>query len=143
MNKIILTIVIAIFSLSVYATGFENDYIVTEEGVSYYNDMNYGLSSYLIAKDENNNKIKYAKEDILQYRKDGQVFHKKDLSAKGITDENTFLKLLKTKNGFSMYMHNNYTANGDLDQSFYVFKGNEFVLEVDKKNMMQILAFYN
>ena len=52
------------------------------------------------------------------------------------------MKLLKTKHGVSIYMHQMYVNGGVLTKRFYVFKENNFVLEITFENVLQMLTFF-
>lgn len=143
MNKAVLTIILAVFSLSVFATGIEKDYVLTNEGINFYEDMNYGLASYLIAKKDEGMKVKYSVDQVLEYRKDGKVYRKIDLSVIENKTGQAFFELLNTRGGFNLYMHESFDVNGETLQSFYIFKDKEFVFELNDNNALQILSFFN
>ncbi len=143
MKKLILIAIIATVSLSAYSEPGIADYVVTKDGITYFTKVRFGTSAFLIGKNENGEKVRYSKSEIISYKKAGDVFHKRNLIIKGKPCENCeFMKLLKTQQGFSIYMHQEYINGGILSKRFYVFKENVFVLEITQKNLLQILTFF-
>jgi hypothetical protein len=138
MKKIVLAAIIAVFSLSAFATGAEKDYVVTKDGVVYFNKVKYGADAYLVAKNSDGLKVKFSKEEILSYRKGGEVFQKKEMNA----NESSFYKLIKTRNGFSIMMNEEFNAQGELVTTLHVFKNDKYVLDITEDNVTQMLAFF-
>ena len=143
MKKLILIAIIATVTLSAYSGPVVTDYVVTEDGVTYFTKVRYGTNAYLVCKNEDGSKVKYRKNEIISYRKSGEVFQKKQVFIKGKPCEDCdFLKLLKTKHGFSIYMFQKNDVNGNLNKLFYVYKDDKFVLEINKDNYLQMMDFF-
>lgn len=143
MKKLILIAIIATVSLSAYSEPIVTDYVVTKDGVTYFTKVRYGANAYLVCKNEDGSKVKYDKNEIISYRKAGEVFQKKQIFINGKPCEDCdFLKLIKTRHGFSIYMSQKHNSAGDLVKSFYVYKGNKFVLEITEDNCKQMIDFF-
>ncbi len=143
MKKLILIAIIATVSLSAYSESYTADYVVTKDGISYFTKVRFGANAFLICKNENGEKVRYNKSEIISYRKAGEVFHKKTLIIKGKPCENCeFMKLLKTQHGFSIFMHQEYVNGGIMIKRFYVFNNDKFVLEINQQNLLQMLTFF-
>ena len=142
MKKLILFALIASLSLSAYSAPKLTDYIVTDEGVSYFVKVRHGISNFLVAKTADGKIIKFNADDINSYRKSGEVYQKKQLIINGKPCENcTFLRLLTTKSGFGFYMHETYNY-GQAVKKFYVYSGDKYVLELNIENYLQMLSFF-
>jgi len=53
------------------------------------------------------------------------------------------MKLIKTRHGFSLYSSMCYDISGEYVKKCFVFKGKEFVLEVNDKNKLQMIDFFS
>jgi hypothetical protein len=143
MKKILLIALIASFTLSAYAAPVELDYVVTEDGITYFDKINYGANAYLIGKNSDGTKVRFFKNEVLSYRKSGEVFHKKQLTIDGVPCEDCeFLKLLRTRHGFSIFLYQRNDLNGELVNTCYVYNNDKFVLEVDEENVTQMINFF-
>jgi len=144
MKKILLVALIAIMTIGMNASVSNPDYVVTEDGVSYFNKIKYGFSNYLIGVNEVGVKIKFKRENITSYKKNGEVFVKKQFIKNGKPCKGCyFMKLIKTRHGFSLYTSMCYDISGDNEKKCFVFKGKEFVLEVNEKNRLQMINFFS
>ncbi len=144
MKTIILTVILALTVLSTEAKSLIIDYVVTNEGITYFKKVKYGLyDAYLIGITESGDKVKFLKEDIKSFRKNGEVFKKTNLNEKGKGLNNcVFMKLLQTRHGFSLYLYECIGVNGNTVQRCFVYKGDQQVLEVDYRNYIQIISFF-
>ena len=143
MKKILLIAFIASLTLSAYSAPVEIDYVVTEDGITYFTKVNYWTNAYLIGKKIDGTKVKFFKNEILSYRKSGEVFHKKQMMIDGVPCEDCeFLKLLKTRHGFSIFVYQTNNPDGELVNTCYVYKKEQFVLEIDEGNITQMIDFF-
>lgn len=143
MKKILLIALIASFTLSAYAAPVEIDYVVTKDGITYFTKVSYGVNSYLIGKKSDGTKIKFMKKEVLSFRKSGEVFQRKHLTVNGVPCKDCeFLKLLKSRHGFSIFLYQKHNPNGELINTCYVYNKDQFVLEVNEENAMQMINFF-
>jgi hypothetical protein len=105
MKTIILTAIIAFTVLSTEAKPLIIDYVLTDDGVRYFERVKYGVNeNYMIGITEAGEKVKFSKEDITSYRKNGDVYKKTKLIGNSIDfNDCVFMKLLQTRHGFSLY----------------------------------------
>ena len=142
MKKLILFALIAAVSLSAYSAPKLTDYVVTDDGITYFVNVRHGISDFLIGKTEEGTKVRFKKSEINSYRKSGEVFQKKQVIINGkVCEDCTFLRLLKTKNGCGFYVLQSY-ENGVKHSKFYVYNGDRYVLEVNMKNYLQMFNFF-
>lgn len=144
MKTIILTTILALMVLSTDAKVLITDYVVTDDGVSFFQKVKYGVNhNFLIGITETGEKVKFTREDIKSYRKNGEVYQKTKLLEKGKDCNNcVFMKLLKTRHGFNLYLYDCIDSYGNAIQRCFVYKGDQLVLEVDKENYLQIVNFF-
>jgi hypothetical protein len=144
MKTIILTAIIAFTVLSTEAKPLIIDYVLTDDGVRYFERVKYGVNeNYMIGITEAGEKVKFSKEDITSYRKNGDVYKKTKLigNSKDFNDC-VFMKLLQTRHGFSLYLYDCIDSMGNAVQRCFVYKGDQLVLEVDSDNYLQIINFF-
>ena len=143
MKKLILIAIIATVSLSAYSEPIVTDYVVTEDGITYFTKIRYGTNAYLVCKNEDGSKVKYLKNEIISFRKAGEVFQKQQIFINGkLCEDCEFLSLMKTRHGFSIYTFQKLNLSGVPVKHFYVYKGDQFVLEIDKNNCQQMIEFF-
>ena len=143
MKKLILIAIIATVTLAAYSSPKVTDYVVTEDGVTYFTKMRYGINAYLVCTNEDGSIVKYTREEILSFRKNGEVFKKNALIKNGKPcEECEFMKLVKTRHGVSLYTYECTNNRGNRILKCMVYKDDKFVLEVDEDNYTQILEFF-
>ena len=142
MKKFILIALIASVTLSAYSAPKIVDYVVTDDGISYFVKVRHGFNNYLIAKTEDGTKVKFKAEEVKSFRKKAEVFHKRQLVIDGKACEDCkFLKLLAAKCGCGLYEMETF-ENGQSVKQFYVFNGDDFVLQVNYDNYLQMFDFF-
>ena len=143
MKKLVLIAIIATATLTMSAAIKSTDYIVTDNGVTYFQKVRYSFQNVLIGVTETGSKVRISLDDINSYRKNGEVYKKNTLTINGEPcDKCEFMKLIKTRHGFSLYsfMCTN-TAGGDVEKCM-VYQADKFVLEVNDKNRLQMIDFF-
>jgi hypothetical protein len=144
MKTIILTAVMAFMVLSTEAKVLVTDYVVTDDGVTFFQKVKYTASNnFMIGITDSGEKVRISTTDISSYRKNGEVYKKTKLTGKGKGCDNcVFMQLLKSRHGFSLYLYNCLDTNGNAIQRCFVYKGDQLVLEVNKDNYLQIIKFF-
>jgi hypothetical protein len=144
MKSLILTSVMALMIFAADAKPMLIDYVLTDDGITYFQKVKFNYSdNYLIGVTESGEKIKFSRNEIQSFRKDGVVYNRAKLEEKGKACDNcVFMKLLKTRHGFNLYAFDCYDCNGQPVQKCFVYKGDQKVLEVDNENYRQIISFF-
>lgn len=144
MKRIILIAIIATVTLSAYSAPKLTDYVVTEDGISYFTKVRYGIKAYLVCINKDGSTVNYTKDEIMSYRKNGEVFKKNSIIKNGKPCEDCeFMQLIKTRHGVSLYTYKCNDRNENRVMKCLVYKDDEFVLEVDESNFRQIVDFFN
>jgi len=143
MKKVLVFMVMALLSTSLYAGEKDGDFVVTKEKVYFFKNLRHGVSSYLVGTLENGEKVKFAQEDVLVYKKNGERFEKMPVVKNNVcTNEMTFMQVVAYKNGLKVYRHSFNNNSGDLTSRLYVFKKEKFVIKFDSDNQETLTAFF-
>jgi len=143
MKKLLLIAIFTTVTLSMSAIIKSPDYIVTNEGVTYFQKTRFGMKFYLIGITESGKKVKFEKKDINSYRKNGEVYKRNVLIKNGKPcDKCEFMRLIKTRHDFSLYSFMCTDKKGNYVKKCMVYKGDVFVLEVNDKNRAQMISFF-
>ncbi len=143
MKKLVLIAIIATATLTMSASIKNVDYIVTEDGVTYFEKVRYSFKSVLIGVTESGLKVRIPLDQINSYRKNGEVYKRNQLTINGEPCDNCeFMKLIKTRHGFSLYSFMCTSKKGDYLEKCMVYQGDKFVLEVNDKNRLQMIDFF-
>lgn len=141
---IITTISLFIFS-GVYASEkSENvlDYIVTEDGITFFKKLREGLNNNLVAITSDGDKLKFNKGDVKAYRKKGKEYKKLYLVEEGsIYVKKIFLERIVTKAGYTLYKKVNTGENLSLND-FYVYYNDKLELQLNQENHKTVLSFF-
>ena len=144
MKNLILIAIFAAVSFGAYAEISVTDYVVTDSGISYFVDLRYGLTDYLIGKTDTGEKVRFERDEIKSFRKDGKVFTKMNqiLNNKA-TDNYVFMQEITYENDAKLYAYTHYNSAGQLITDLYVFKGDEYVMPFNEKNSSYLLNFFS
>ncbi len=143
MKKVLTFIVLVFLSTSLFAGGNDGDFVQTDENFYYLKTLRYGVKSFLVGTLENGEKIKFAKEDVIAFKKDGERFDKVAIVKDNVcTDNYCFMQLVAYKNSLKVYKHVYYGTDGELTSRHYVFKNEQFVVKFDRENKESLLAFF-
>ena len=147
MKTTILTILLSVL----YITGFSEksdykdlaDYVLTDQGIVYLTDLEYGLNSYLIGKNNKEEKVYFSKKEIISYRLDGEIFSKKKLIVDGKEcSECTFMQEMITSAGYTVCMHEKPVGNNKKITEFFVYYNDNYELQINNENLRVILSFF-
>jgi hypothetical protein len=147
MKKVALFIVLLSISVSVFAKLPKVvDYVITSNGVVYFEKISYGLSheNYLICKNDIGDKVSFSFDEIVSYRKSGKVYEKKPLIEDLKTTENyVFMEYVRYNNGLQVMNYHTLDCNGNEVDNLYVFKAEKFVVDVNDKNYETLADFFS
>lgn len=147
MKKSIFTIVLAIAYLSIFAapvpTGKDVDYVVTDKGITYVENLRYGIDNNLITKTDVGKKIVFNMDEVKSYRKNGKEYHSKYFVEKGSkVVTKTFLQKLYTRAGYSIYKRVKSMNESSNIEDFYVYNNETQEYQFNKDNYKVILSFF-
>ena len=145
-------ILVLLISIPVSANqNFPGDYIKTRDGNIYFASFNFGIKN-LRARHTDGRLFKIRYADVVSYKKDNTVYEKKALyEGKMPTGKSVFMELVRQKNDLKLFR---YTENGTYfdcwNLSFFkgitrsfVYRGDEFVVELTPRNVHTICNFFN
>lgn len=147
MKKLALIIVLFSISLSVFANMPKAvDYVMTEKGVVFFENIKYGFSdeNYLICKNDIGDKVTFSYDEVIGYRKSGKTFEKMPIIEDQKTTENyVFMEYLRYKNGLKVMNYKYFDCNGKEVNEMYVFSTEKFVVDINKKNYETLADFFS
>jgi hypothetical protein len=147
MKKLIVIVSVAMFYIAGFAATPNSSWIVSDEGRISCEKINIGVSKARIVL-ENGEKITVPLEKISSYSLNGMVFDKKMLYIDGKpTGQTSFMQLIKSRNGFSLYKNVAFDPES-IDPlkeyySFYVYADDKFHLALDEKLLPSVFHFFN
>ena len=139
MKKSIFTIALIAITFTSTFAGSSNkvkvtDYVVTDEGITYVTKLRTGIDNTLTATNEFGEKIKFNKEEVKSYRKNGREYKSLYYVNEGSNFVNkTFMQRIFTRAGYSIYKNTN---------QFYVYLGDQLELKINKENYKVVLSFF-
>jgi len=144
MKKLFVIILMVFLSANLFAE-VHGDYIKTENGTFFFKRVRQGVKCCLVGVTESGEKMKFTKPDILSFCKDGQVFEKMPLYKNDkLTDKQEFMALVCYRHGMKLYKYENMSGSSDQHfRHYYIFNGNNYVLEVTEKNKPTLVSFFN
>ncbi len=142
MKKVLVFMVMALLSTSLYAGEKDGDFVITKEKVYFFKNLRFGSTSFLVGKLENGKKVTFTKEDVLVYKKNGERYEKMPVVKNNVcTEETSFMKVVAYKNGLKVYKHEYYDS-GELTSRHYVFKKDKLVVKFNNENKESLLTFF-
>ncbi len=143
MKTLLTFMMVALLSISLFAGEKYGDFVQTNEKAYFFKNVRYGAKHFLVGVKENGEKVKFAKEDVIAFKIDGQSFEKVQIVKDNVCTENyCFMQIVAYKNGLKVYKHVYYDTDGKLTSRHYVFKQDRFVVKFDRKNKESLLAFF-
>ncbi len=139
MKKLSLLIIAGLISLTTFAKAGIPDYVITADGIQYYEKVRYGFTDLVGV--ENSSRERYKNEEVLAYMKNGRVYEKVPVVVNNRkTGRYTFMELVAYRNGLKVYK--NRTGNLDQSYEYFVYRSNEFVVQFDKRNAPSLNTFF-
>jgi hypothetical protein len=118
------------------------EFVVTSDGVQYFNKLKMTMSGQLIGRNEAG-VVKYKKDDVMSFRLKGKIYEKVPLyKDKELTGDYVFMELCGYRNGLKVYKHKDFDAVGDEVNFAFVYKDKVYWLAVDKGNAESLSAFF-
>ena len=144
MKKMFLVLVLAVFGTALFAQKSYGDFVITNDDVQYFKNVRHGLTSFLVCKKANGEKVKLSKFDVQEYSKNGQRFEKMPVYKNSkLTNKFAFMKVINYKNGMKLYRHDLYAKGSAEIADYFVFKNDKLVVDVNTKNVASINQFYS
>ena len=140
MKTMKLIIVIGILSLSSIVKAGVTDYIITGEGINFYNEVRIGITGNLFGLKESD-RVSIKANEVLAYRKDGRIYERMPVVRNNKeTNSTAFMELVTYRNGLKVYRHANLNLIGE--NEYLVFKNNRYVVCFDQKNYKNLNGFF-
>ena len=141
MKKLLMLVVITVLSTALFASA-SPDIVQTEKGVFFLKNVRIGISNTIIGTDYDGEKIKFTKDEVTSYTKDGIQYDKVCIVKNNCTTERTaFMELVAYRNGFKVYKYEFCCAEG-VSSRHLVFKNEDFIVKFDEKNKANLIAFF-
>lgn len=119
------------------------NYVVTTDGISYFEKIRKGVNDRLIAKSENGEKTVYKMEDVLTYRDKGREFHQKYLVVSGTQRvERIFMERVHTYKGISLFKVERTGSAHIRINDYYVYKNNVLAFQLNEENYKELLSSF-
>lgn len=147
MKKSILTLVLAIASISIFAAPVnksENvEFVLTDNGITFVNNLRHGINNNLVAVNNSGEKLVFNMEDVKKFRKDGKEFHRRYVVEEGSqVVRKVFMQLIYTRAGHSFYKRSNKTDDNLGLKNFFVYKNETQEYQLNENNYKSILSFF-
>ncbi|MBN2891974.1 MAG: hypothetical protein JXL97_08915 [Bacteroidales bacterium] len=142
--KQLIIIAAIVFSTSViFAQKTANEYVTTKEGTVFYENLNFGVFCFLNGI-RNGEKTTYEKADVLEYKKDDQVYTRlPEIVNNEYTGETVFMKAISYRCGLILYEYSSYDVNGNICTDLYVFNKDKLIVDVNQKNYLTLFSFFS
>ncbi len=142
MKKLSILFIIVIVCASSVVKAESPDYVVSNEDVSFYEKVRYGLTSGLVGVSESG-KVRYKSDDVVAYRKGGKLFERMPV----IVDNNEtgryrFMEVVAYRNGLKLYKHEFISGAGLSDIEFLVYQDGKYIVRADKRNRETLNKFF-
>jgi uncharacterized pyridoxamine 5'-phosphate oxidase family protein len=144
MKKLLVLFTMLIITATLFARGASN-YVTTDEGTFFFKKVKYGMKCCLIGIKDNGEKVKFRKDEIINFSINGDVFEKMPVYKNNVqTGETEFMEVLSYRHGLKLYEYE-YTSKktGEKARRYYVYKKGQYLLEIDDKNKESITAYFN
>jgi hypothetical protein len=139
MKKLSLLFIAGLISLTAMAEESIPDYVITADGIKYYETVRFGLFDLVGRHDQARDK--YKMDEVLAYRKNGRIYERVPVVVQNRkTDRYTFMELVAYRNGLKVYKHR--SGNPDNNYEYYVYRNDEFVVQFDQRNAPSLKAFF-
>jgi hypothetical protein len=144
MKNLFLIMAVCLLSISVSASVKVKDYIVTEDGISYYTNVKLSLNQdYFICKNSEGELVKVEAENVKAYRNNGFYYEKRNLIIDGKPCESCdFMELVASRNDIKILKYCCFDNFGNEIVELNVFRGNDFVTKITQENVSQIISFF-
>ena len=138
MKKLSLLIIAGLISLTTFAKAGIPDYVITADGVKFYEKVRYGFTGLVGV--ENDSRDRYKTDQVVAYRKDGKVYEKVPVVVNNrATGRYTFMELMAYRNGLKVYR---YRTDLEENYEYFVYQAKEFVVQFDQLNAQNLNTFF-
>jgi hypothetical protein len=147
MKKLIIIplLVFAIISVSAKNLG-DYDYVITKDGTYYCELVKVGLIN-LKGITQNGAALKVNLNEVRAYKSNGKIFEKMPVfEENNFTGNYAFMELIGMKDGMKLFrqtaIDNTESVSSGYNQ-FFVFKNDEYVLQVSNTSCDQLFKYFN
>ena len=143
MKNLIIIVTIVLSSSLIFAQKTADDYVTNEEGTIFYTNLKYGIFNFLKGEVKGGENISYKKDEVIEYKKDGQIYTKlPEIVDNKVTNNYVFMELLSYKSGLKLYRYSKLDANGKEIAEIYIFNEDEFVVDLNINNYQHLTVFF-
>jgi len=146
MKKLMITMTTVLILSNVFASPNNykvKDYVVTNKGIKYFEKLRSGANYSLIALNTDGEKLRFNREDIKAFRKNGKEYKHFYMVKKGSNFvKSVFLERLCTRAGYTIYKKIRFFGESELTDFYVYYKGN-LELRLDTENYKTVLSFFS
>jgi hypothetical protein len=142
MKKVVFLFFCCLFGLSaVYAA--EPDYVVSEGKLYVVETLRANTLFGFYGKNDDG-RVRFSASEVESYRKNGEVFFKMpEVVDNKPTGREVFMQGLATRNGYVIYRHSVMADRRTPVDNYYVYKGKDYVLQLDQSTSKQLSHYFN
>ena len=143
MKKITVLFAIGLLSLSTIVKAGVLDYVITEDGITYYEKIQQGLNNSIVCSDGNEEVI-FQSDLVKAYRRDGRVYEKMPVVVNNkLTGTEEFMELVAYRNGMKLFRHNVSKSRGNQQgEELLVYRDGNFVVRLNDENSGTLKDFF-
>jgi len=144
MKKLALILSMVLLSTT-FILAHGGDYVKTKNGVYFFKNLHYGFKCCLVGTAITGEKMKFKKDEIAAFCIDKVIYEKMPVYKNNIlTGEEDFMKAISYRNGLKLYEYKYISKKSNTEaRRYYVFKGNQYVVEIDGGNKQNVTAFFS
>lgn len=143
MKRLIVILSMVFISTALFAT-IDGDFVRTNEGTFFFKKVKMNFVSNFIGVKSTGEKVKFKRADVIAYSIGGEQFEKMPIYENNQdSGSNDFMKLVSYRNGMRLYEYEyKNMATRKQSRRYYVFRGENYVVEMDYKNNETLSAFF-
>ncbi len=146
MKQLMITITMVLILSNVFANPNKyklKDYVVTKNGITYFEKLRTGADNSLIALNTSGEKFRFYREEVKAFRKNGKEFKHFYMVKKGSNYvKSVFLERLGTRAGYTIYKKIKFFGKAEITD-FYVYYKGRLELQLDTENYKTVLSFFS
>jgi hypothetical protein len=146
MKKLNLLFIILALGISTLAKAAEMpDYVITAEGVKYFEKVRYGLTNYLTGVIKTAANVQYSADEIIAYRKNGKVYERMPvIESNRETGRYAFMEVLSYRSGLKVYRHSFPSGHDPREDNmdYLVYRDGKYVVRFDERNAETLKRFF-
>lgn len=121
----------------------EPDYIVSDGKV--YIVESVKISPFQVFHGKNDDgRVRFRANEVESYRKNGEVYQRlPEYVDNQPTGREVFMKGLAYRNGYVIYKQTSMAENRQVIEQYYVFRGNDYLLQLDPSTSLQLTQYFS